>query len=79
MLGHLLTLFKLHVLRQKMWLVVEVDDDSTHCYPLMDQVTHTADEDCICGPSAELVPREDGSSGWAYKHHSLDGREANER
>lgn len=39
---------------------------------------HDLDETCICGPRIEPVPRDDGSMGWLYTHHSLDGREAEE-
>jgi len=48
-----------------------------HVIPLNDLVEHdTAHEDgCICGPRVEPVAREDGSMGWLYVHHSLDGRE----
>ncbi len=37
-----------------------------------------SDGDCPCGPRVEPVPRPDGSFGWVYVHHSLDGREQHE-
>lgn len=47
-----------------------------HVYPVNDLVEHeTTDDDCVCGPSLEAVPRDDGSMGWLVIHHSLDGRE----
>jgi len=42
------------------------------------EIDHDASEDCVCGPRCEPVERADGSIGWVYVHHSLDGREANE-
>ncbi len=50
-----------------------------HVYPVDDQVRHTTDNDqCVCGPITEPVPRDDGSMGWLLTHHSLDGREHRE-
>lgn len=43
-----------------------------------DLLDHELSEDCICGPTAVPIKREDGSVGWVYEHHSLDGREARE-
>ena len=52
---------------------------TVHVVPVGDLVEHdTAGGECICGPSAEAVFREDGSAGWLMTHHSLDGREARE-
>jgi hypothetical protein len=42
-----------------------------HVTPVDDLVDHEENEDCVCGPDAELVP---GSV--VYVHHSLDNREA---
>lgn len=51
-----------------------------HCYPVGDLVEHETEGDaCVCGPDSELVDNPDGPDGWLIKHHSLDGREANER
>ncbi|WP_218019272.1 hypothetical protein [Nocardia niwae] len=36
-------------------------------------------DDCVCGPTTEPVPRSDGSTGWVIIHHSLDGREQQEK
>lgn len=60
------------------WLSEQQPDDSVHVTPLHDLVTHQADEDCVCGPRVDPVPRDDGSIGWVLVHHSLDGREATE-
>jgi hypothetical protein len=51
--------------------------DDVHILPDHDNLAHTYD-DCICGPTTECVPREDGTLGWMLTHHSLDGRELNE-
>lgn len=47
-----------------------------HVVPRDDLVEHQADQDCACGPRCEPVQRDDGSTGWLYVHHSLDGRES---
>ncbi len=49
-------------------------------HPLGDLIRHDVDgEDrCACGPRVEPVSRPDGSMGWLYVHHSLDGRETRE-
>lgn len=45
-----------------------------------DLVEHELTENCVCGPTALPVKDEtDGSVGWVYVHHSLDGRELAER
>ena len=50
-----------------------------HVHPVADIVEHDTDgEDCVCGPAAEAIFREDGSTGWVITHHSLDGRERSE-
>ncbi|MFF7308166.1 hypothetical protein [Streptomyces sp. NPDC008137] len=49
-----------------------------HVVPLGDAVEHTADDDCVCGPTAKPITRDDGSIGWLMIHHSLDGRELTE-
>ena len=52
------------------------DSNNVHVYPIGDLIEHDTDsEDCICGPQVEAVPRKDGTLGWVYTHHSLDGRE----
>lgn len=52
---------------------------NVHCYPIDDLIEHDTDTDeCVCGPEVEVVKRADGSVGWLYVHHSLDGREAAE-
>jgi hypothetical protein len=59
------------------WLTEQVESGEVHVVPLNDAVPHS-EEDCICGPTTEPVPRNDGSMGWLLTHHSLDGREATE-
>lgn len=50
-----------------------------HVYPEGDLIEHVTDDDsCVCGPTTEPVPRDDGSYGWLIIHHSLDGRELRE-
>lgn len=49
-----------------------------HVQPVADVVAHSTSEDCPCGPTPERVIRDDGSDGWIYIHHSLDGREKRE-
>ncbi|MGO2311679.1 MAG: hypothetical protein ACTH6A_06615 [Brachybacterium tyrofermentans] len=50
-----------------------------HVYPTSDLVEHdTESEDCVCGPTVEHVPSENGD-GWIVLHHSLDGREIKEK
>ncbi|WP_313277746.1 hypothetical protein [Timonella senegalensis] len=50
-----------------------------HVYPGGDLITHETDGDeCVCGPTIEPVPRDDGTYGWLHTHHSLDNREAKE-
>jgi hypothetical protein len=54
------------------------DPSHVHVHPLGDQLTHSLDEDCVCGPTAALVSDADGDDAYVITHHSLDGREANE-
>lgn len=42
---------------------------------IMEPEHDTDGGDCWCGPTIEPVEHEDGSMGWLYVHHSLDGRE----
>jgi hypothetical protein len=53
---------------------VTLNHYEVHVSPRGDLVTHEARE-CVCGPTCEPVKCEDGSLGWLYVHHSLDGRE----
>ena len=46
-----------------------------HVEPVNDLVEHMDFDDCVCGPTVEPVPRDDGSMGWLVIHHALDGRE----
>jgi hypothetical protein len=50
-----------------------------HTIPVNDLIEHlTNGEDCPCGPTVKPLQREDGSIGYQYLHHSLDGREFRE-
>lgn len=51
---------------------------TVHVVPMDDLIKHELSEDCICGPTGEIVPRPDGWFGRVITHHSLDGREKNE-
>lgn len=53
--------------------------DIFHVMPIGDLIAHQADEDCVCGPAAQLVRRPLSGDVWLHVHHSLDGREARER
>lgn len=59
------------------WITLTLDEDEVHVVPLDDDVDHSPD-DCVCGPTVEVVFREDGSNGWLVSHVSLDGREGKE-
>lgn len=52
--------------------------DEIHILPVNDLVDHDSDAECVCGPTAEPVERDDGTIGWLHIHHSLDGRELTE-
>lgn len=53
--------------------------DHVHVHPVNDLIEHELVGDgCPCGPRIEAVKRADGSMGWLYVHHSLDGREQHE-
>lgn len=56
-----------------------MSDADQHVVPINDLVEHTEHVDCVCGPTVEPVKREDGSVGYVVIHHSLDGRERQER
>jgi len=53
-------------------------DSDLHVVPLADLIAHPH-IDCPCGPTCQPVARDDGSFGWMYVHHSLDGRELTEK
>lgn len=55
------------------WLTTECDN-GVHVVPLDDAIVHDFDDDCICGPTPELVE----GGGWLIVHHGLDGRELGE-
>ena len=58
----------------KNWLVnTEDGGNNVHVVPVEDEVEHTKDEDCICGPRVEFERRDDGSGGWVIIHQALDG------
>ena len=60
----------------KAWVLGETED-GVHVLPFDDLIEHEV-TNCVCGPTVEPCPREDGSMGWLVTHHSLDGREASE-
>ena len=62
------------------WLegVDPADITEAHVLPVDDLVEHDSSENCICGPDCEPVEKTDGSFAYFYRHHSLDGREAQE-
>jgi len=52
---------------------------TVHVTPINDLIDHREiSDECVCGPTTEPVPGDDGSMGWLVTHHSLDGRELRE-
>ena len=64
--------------RRRSWLTYHLTPREAHLVPECDDVDHSVDDDCICGPRCEPQEHEDGSIAWLYVHHSLDGREQRE-
>ncbi|WP_375425477.1 hypothetical protein [uncultured Friedmanniella sp.] len=64
----------------KGWLAHTEDGDHVHVTPFNDLLEHEVDDDgsCVCGPTIEPAPRNNGSYGWSIIHHTLDGRESAE-
>ena len=61
------------------WLATQAEPGAdVHVLPILDDVDHYENADCVCGPTTEPVERDDGSIGWVVTHHSLDGREQHE-
>lgn len=58
-----------------------IDRGTLHVVPVADIFEHETDLSgcCVCGPSLEAVPHANGSTGWLYTHHALDGRELTEQ
>lgn len=56
-------------------MVIQDINPPLHVIPVSDQIEHSLDDACVCGPANEPVKRDDGSVGWVVTHHSLDGRE----
>lgn len=54
----------------------QVMGDTIHVLPNNDLIEHE-ENDCVCGPTVEHVPTDDGD-GWVITHHTLDGRERHE-
>ena len=53
--------------------------ETVHVYPVNDLIGHDIDGgDCLCGPTTEAVPDDEGGFGWVITHNSLDGREQHE-
>jgi hypothetical protein len=59
------------------WSAVEAEPGTAQVVPDDDLIRHDSD-DCVCGPTVEPIPRDDGSYGWLVIHHSLDSREHHE-
>ena len=49
-----------------------------HVVPVGDHVEHDANQNCICGPTAQSQYRDDDTVYLLWVHHSLDGREFEE-
>jgi hypothetical protein len=60
------------------WLAKQTGDREVHVAPLDDLLVHDLTDLCPCGPTPRREPCGDGSDGWIYTHHSLDGREVDE-
>lgn len=60
------------------WASIPLNNDHVHVVPLEDDYFHEPEDDCLCGPTVEAVPREDGSMAWLVVHNSLDQRERDE-
>lgn len=60
------------------WKTEATSPDEVHVVPYNDTVKHHLHIECICGPTTEPIARDDGTYGWLYTHHSLDGREGDE-
>lgn len=60
------------------WLAKQTGGNEVHVLPLGDLIRHDHTDLCPCGPTPSPSPMADGSDGWIYTHHSLDGREADE-
>lgn len=59
------------------WAAVETPDGA-HVLPIGDVVEHVESDDCVCGPTSEVVECSAGGTAWLVTHHSLDGREHQE-
>lgn len=45
-----------------------------HVVPPGDLVEHDCERSCACGPTVTSQFLVDGSIGWSWQHHALDGR-----
>lgn len=53
------------------WLAIQdlSDPGTAHVMPMCEYRQHEDDgDDCTCGPSTQVVPRDDGSMGWVITH-----------
>jgi hypothetical protein len=57
------------------WTAERLARGLVHVAPIGDVIAHDLDEDCVCGPSVEIIPNPDGPDGYMWTHHALDGRE----
>jgi len=58
-----------------LWALVNEESGRPHIFPISDLVEHTVTEDCVCGPSDELLVGQEGGDRWVLVHHRLDGKE----
>lgn len=57
------------------WNVLETGPQTVHVRPVGDLVWHTLTDDCVCGPTLEVIVYDDAPDGHMYTHHALDGRD----
>ena len=55
------------------WWRMHLVDGARHLYPLQDGIGHEPAEDCTCGPSTALAPKDDADEPdtYLYRHHPL--------
>lgn len=60
------------------WIVLDIDG-GPHIIPRGDLIEHEVSTECVCGPETIPLHCDDGTISYMYSHHSLDGREINEK
>lgn len=53
-----------------------MSDVHVHC--VTEGIAHELSYDCWCGPECVPIESDDGSIGYLYQHHTIDGRELEE-